>query len=221
MRMHGLVLVAALASLAPDARAQAAEASALITAFDQKWERGAAVVAEIGEMQARDQYLREIMIQGFHQDMSAATRRAYIDGTRETFDRVDDEHTRRLVAILEVISWQDLRALSARAAGQAFSLISHSNDLAFKKRMMAIFEPLALAGEMDGAQFAMLYDDIAQTEGRPQRYATNFDCRDGEYQPNPTEAPEQLNERRAALRMEPMDAYAARMREMYGACPTN
>jgi hypothetical protein len=45
--------------------------------------------------------------------------------------------------------------------------------------------------------------DIAQMEGRLQRYATNFDCHDGELRPNPTEDPDRIDERRAALGMAP------------------
>ncbi|MEJ0060304.1 MAG: hypothetical protein WDM79_12300 [Terricaulis sp.] len=86
---------------------------------------------------------------------------------------------------------------------------------------MTEIEPLARAGEMNGEQFANLYDDVAEGETGLQRYGTNFNCRDGRWQPNPIEAPESVNERRAALRMDTIEAAAAIMQQMYGACPNN
>lgn len=219
--MRTFILAGMLALLSTPAFAQTAPATAteLIAEFDRRLARGEAIVTEIGALHARDQFVREIIIAGFQREMSAETRQAYIEGTRRHFDRVDTESTARLQAILESISWEDLTALSPRAADQAFSLISHSNDLAFKRRMIAVFEPLAQSRRMRGDQVAQLVDDVAVTEERPQVYGTNFECRDGVYQPKPTEDPERLNERRAALGMNTIEDYAATIRQMYGECP--
>jgi len=219
------IRIAAALVFAGPARAQTTSAPAtaaeLIAAFDAKLARGEAIVAEIAAMHARDQFLRQLIIEGFQREMSAETRLAYIEGTRHHFDRIDGANSARLEAILDEISWPELTALSPRAADQAFSLISHSGDAAFKRRMIAVFEPLARAGAMPGERFAMLVDDIAQEEGRPQVYGTNFECHHGVFQPNPTEAPESLNERRAALGMNTSEEYGEAQRRLYSDCPTN
>jgi hypothetical protein len=219
--MRALVLACLFALASTPALAQTAPATAdeLVADFDQRLARGEALVAEIGALHARDQFLRELIMAGFQRQMSGETRQAYIGRTRHHFDAMSAEGTARLSAILETISWEDLTALSPRAADQAFSLISHSNDLAFKRRMIAEFEPLARSGRMLGDQVAQLVDDVAVTEGRPQVYGTNFECRDGVYRPKPTEAPEQLNERRAALGMNTIEEYTVTIRQMYGECP--
>jgi hypothetical protein len=197
------------------------EAAELISNFDAKVARGEQIASEIGAMAGRDQLIRTLIIQGFHNEMSAETRRAYIDGTADTFERVDSENTARLREILQTMSWDELSSLSPRSANDAYTIISHSSDLDFQREMLALFEPLAFAGRMPGDRYANLFDDVAQMEGRLQRYATNFDCRDAEFQPNPYEDPEHVDERRAALHMETLAAYAARQREMYGNCPSS
>lgn len=221
MRVWVLAVVFAFSACAtpPPAASQSSAAGALVSDFDARFERGEAIVAEIGAMHARDRLLRELIMQGFRTEMSGETRQAYIDGTEHHFDRVSAENTRRLRAILNDMSWQDLSALSPSAADQVFSLISHSNDVDFKREMAAQFEPLARAGQMRGDRFAMLVDDIAFSEGRPQVYGTNFECRDGVYQPKETEAPETLNARRAEIRLNSIEEYGAEMRGMYGECP--
>ena len=116
-------------------------AATLIDEFENRVTRGETAVAEIGAIHARDQYLRTLIIDSFKTIRTEATRKAFIDGTRHVFDRVDGENTRRLVAVLDTISWSELQALSPRAADEALSIISHTNDNAFKKRMLAIFMP--------------------------------------------------------------------------------
>lgn len=194
-------------------------AASLTSEFEGKVARGEAVVAEIGAIHARDQYLRALIIESFKTIKTEATRKAFIDGTRSVFDRVDGENTRRLIAVLDTISWSHLLSLSPRAADQALSVISHTNDNAFKKRMLAIFEPLVMSGQMEGQAHANLFDDLALEEGRLQRYGADFDCIDGKHQPRPTEDVAGLDARKAKLGMMPMAEYSAQITKMYGECP--
>lgn len=214
-----LAVAAAMACMGAAAEAQPVPASELIAEFDARLARGEAIVGEIGAMHARDQFVRRLIMQGFQREMTGEARQAYIEGTRHHFDRIDGANSDRLQELLREISWAELVALSPAAGEQAFSLISHSNDTAFKRRMIAAFEPLARAGQMPGDRFAMLVDDVAMEEQRPQVYGTNFRCLDGVYQPHPTEAMDQLNARRAAIGLNSIEEYTASVRSAYGACP--
>ncbi len=202
-------------------QAQPRIAAGPIVAFDADLARGEGVVAEIGAMAGRDRLLREIIMRGFRTEMTGEERQAYIEGTRHHFDRIDGENTARLRVIIREIGWAELNALSPHAADQARTLISHSSDIAFKREMAATFEPLVRAGRMEGDYYAMLIDDIAAMENRPQVYATNFECHHGIYQPKRTENVETLDARRAEIGLPPIAEYTARMREMYGECPAD
>lgn len=113
-----IVLAAGLAfvCLCSPAMAQPAAPDELVGAFDQKLERGERIVADIGAMYARDQYVRQLIMEGFRQEMSGQTREAFIARTEHHFDRIDRQNTRGLQAILRRISWEELMALSPRAA---------------------------------------------------------------------------------------------------------
>lgn len=193
--------------------------SDLAAQFDSELRRGEPIVAEIGAMAARDRLLREIIMRGFRNEMTGEQRQAYIEATRHHFDRIDGENTARLRVIINEFGWAELSAISPNAAQQALSIISHSDDNAFKREMAAIFEPLARSRQMPGEAYANLVDDIALSENRGQIYGMNFECHHGVYQPKPIEAVEGLAARRAEIGLIPMEEYTARLREMYGECP--
>jgi hypothetical protein len=196
-------------------------ASAQIAQFDARLERGEALVAEIGAMHARDRLLREAIIAGFRGASSGEARVAYIEGTRHHFERVDGENTQRLREILSEITWRELHDISPNAAEQSFSLISHSNDLEFKRQMAAQFEPLAREGIIPGDRYANLVDDLALSEENPQVYGMNFECHHGAYQPRPVIDPANLNARRATIGLNSIEDYAAESRALYGQCPAD
>jgi hypothetical protein len=209
----------ALLCAGPALAQQGDGAARLVAEFEAKRARGEALVAEIGAMAARDQFIRDILIQGFQQPMTMQTRQAYIDETEHHFDRIDGQNTARLKEILKEISWTELRTLSPRAANAAYLIISHSSDVAFQREMLAIFEPLAVAGDMNGDQYANLYDDVALGENRLQRYGMNHDCVGGEHRPRAIEDPDHVDARRAAIGLQPLAAYTAQIAQMYGPCP--
>ena len=66
---------------------------------------------------------------------------------------------------------------------------------------MPILEPLALAGEIDGQDYGLMYDRLAVNEGRPQRYGTQVTCKAGKLviDWDNLEDPANADERRRAL----------------------
>ena len=221
MRGAVLAFAIALSACATAEPVPAGPASAQIAQFDARLHRGEALVAEIGAMYARDRLLRETIIAGLREANTAEARQAYIEGTQRHFDRIDGENTRRLREIFAEMSWRDLRDISPSAAEQTFSLISHSNDIAFKKEMAAQFEPLAREGVIPGDRYANLVDDIALEEGSPQVYGMNFACHHGVYQPRPVIDPANLNARRAAIGLNSIEEYTTEAVALYGECPAN
>lgn len=225
--MRVIVLSFALATLCLSAAAQTgstpqeASAAQLIADFDAKLAHGEDTAAAIGEMYGRDQYLRAVIIEEMKRPMSEETRHALLAGAQHAFDRIDGDSTRRLEAILDHMSWEELSALGRQIPDEAFTLISHSSDSAFKRRMVAVFEPLARAGRARGDYVALLADDLAQDDGRPQIYGTNWDCIDGVFQPKPTEDMAHIEQRRAEMHLSTFAEYSAQQRQLYGGCLTH
>ncbi|OJU11506.1 MAG: hypothetical protein BGN86_13130 [Caulobacterales bacterium 68-7] len=135
-------------------------------------------------------------------------------------DAMDQAHEKRLEALMAANpGWFPISVYGQRAAGAALTIVNHSQNLAFRKRAMALMEPLAARGELPG-NYANVYDRTATMEGRLQRYGTqNFRCVNGDYAvPIDVEAPEQLEARRAQLKLEPLAQSFAAMRQIYGPC---
>ena len=221
MRIEVLAFAIGLSACTTSAPAPAGPAGAQIAQFDARLQRGEALVAEIGAMYARDRLLREAIIAGFQDTPTAEARVAYIEGTRQHFDRVDGENTRRMRQIFAEITWRELQDISPNAAEQSFSLISHSSDVEFKKQMVVQFEPLAREGVLQGDRYANLVDDIAISEESPQVYGMNFECHHGVFQPRAVIDPANLNARRAAIGLNSIEEYAADSRALYGECPAD
>lgn len=64
---------------------------------------------------------------------------------------------------------------------------------------MPVLEPLVATGEIDGQSYAMMYDRLALSEGRPQRYGTQMTCVDSRWTVNTLEDPDTVEERRRAM----------------------
>jgi hypothetical protein len=69
--------------------------------------------------------------------------------------------------------------------------------------MLAKLEALP-AGQTDGKRLGYLVDRVAGAEGRAQKYGTQGQCKDGQWIPHESEDPQNLDQRRASLGMEPI-----------------
>lgn len=71
-------------------------------------------------------------------------------------------------------------------------------DLALQLHFLPILAPLVARGEIDGQSYGMMFDRVATSQGRPQRFGTQFRCDGGKWRPYPIEHPDHLEERRKA-----------------------
>lgn len=90
-------------------------------------------------------------------------------------------------------------------ANYAASLIvQHADgDLAFKREILTLLEPLALEGEASKAFFTQAYDRWAAAAKAPQRFGLQGDCKGpGVWEPLPIEDPDHVDARRHAFGIE-------------------
>jgi len=67
-----------------------------------------------------------------------------------------------------------------QAARAAFLIVQHSG-VEHWRRFVPVLEPLVASGEVDGQAYGLMYDRLAQSEGRPQRYGTQVTCKAGKW----------------------------------------
>lgn len=111
---------------------------------------------------------------------------------------VDKALLDELLTMVPAEGWFKKSVYGERAAGAAFLIIQHS-DLENWRRFVPVLEPLVAQGEVEGQSYGLMYDRLAITEGRPQRYGTQMKCKDGRWVVDNLEDPGRVDERRKAM----------------------
>jgi hypothetical protein len=183
-------------------------------------DKNQALASELAGMGAVDQLVRNRWLE-LRKTADEPTRAALKDVWDRRIRPIDEAHVRRLKTLLAARdSWFRQSEVGPQAALAAFLIVQHSDDIGLQKTALASMEPLLAPGEMDKGNYALLWDRIAVTDGRPQRYATQgTDCDGDRYvTPRDLEDPAGLDARRAAMGLEPMSQYLTRLNEGYGRC---
>jgi hypothetical protein len=117
-----------------------------------------------------------------------------------------------LKGVLARIGWFDISRYGEEASQAAWLIVQHADfDPAWQKQVAAELEPRVRRGDMQGKWYAYLVDRIAVNGQALQSYGTQGRCAGpADWQPLPVDDPQRLDERRAAVGLEPIAAYRAR-----------
>lgn len=104
--------------------------------------------------------------------------------------------------------WWTISEVGEEPAYYLWLLVQHADrDPDFQKQALASMETLLADEEVDRANYAYLYDRVAAGTGQPQRYGTQVECADGQFQPKPLEDEANLNKLRASVGLGPIEEY--------------
>lgn len=183
--------------------------------FKRDRARHAEIVTALGAASGRDQFVRSVFvprIAAFGADAGG-----FIEAFQPVITAVDADNADFARKLLDQPGFAVLHAEAPDAAQRIVDLLHHGGTDADKARLLALIEPLAIAGEFDGQSYALMHDRLAESEGRPQRYGTQDACTDGRREIYTLEDPERVDARRAAFGMMPLAEYRAILIEQYGA----
>lgn len=125
---------------------------------------------------------------------------------------VDTRNTQRLREIIEEIGWPTRSKVGAAAEHMAWLLVQHADrDVAFQRRCLSLMERES-ADEVCPTHLAYLEDRILVAEGRPQRYGTQLTMTDQGLDAKALEDPDNVDERRQRVGLEPIADYVRRAR---------
>jgi hypothetical protein len=143
-------------------------------------------------------------------DQRARTRRPL---SWEEVGAVDSANTVFLKGIVAEHGWPGFALVGENAAFAAWLLAQHADrDPAFQNQARALLAAAVEARDADPQHLAYLTDRCLTGKGEPQVYGTQYTDSDGELRPYPIADPAYLDERRAAVGLEPHAEYDARMR---------
>jgi len=128
---------------------------------------------------------------------------------------VDAQLTTELKAIVARHGWPTIAMVGFDASNDAMAMLTHTKDHAWQLALVPRLEKLAAEGKIDGAALATVVDKELVSEGKLQRYGTQFKVVDGKMAMIAVEDPTGLDARRAMVFLAPIKVYEAMLEEKY------
>ncbi|MTB50190.1 DUF6624 domain-containing protein [Lewinella sp. W8] len=124
---------------------------------------------------------------------------------------VDLVNRERLANIIKEYGFPTVKLVGQEAMRGAFMVIQHADrDPDWQRDQLPLVEAAVAAGDLERKDYAYLYDRIQVNSNLPQRYGSQFakvDPVNGVAELAETEDPENLNVRRKAMGMMPIEMY--------------
>jgi hypothetical protein len=128
---------------------------------------------------------------------------------------VDVRLTSEMKEIVARHGWPTIAMVGYAASNDAMTLLTHTPDHAWQASLLPGLEKLSAQGKIDGSMLATVVDKELVSEGRRQRYGTQFKVVDGKMAMVAVEDPEGLDARRATVFLMPIKVYEGMLEQMY------
>jgi hypothetical protein len=128
---------------------------------------------------------------------------------------VDVRLTAEMKEIVERHGWPTIAMVGYESSNDAMVMLTHTPDHAWQASLLPRLEKLSAEGKIDGSGLAMVVDKELVSEGKRQRYGTQFKVVDGKMAMVAVEDPEGLDARRAMVFLMPIKAYEGMLERTY------
>ena len=152
--------------------------------------------------------LRQELLAMMKADQDARVRLLRDDQQAAEFVRaLDRRHTARMHEIVAKFGWPGRSLVGRDGAKAAWLLVQHADhDRAFQKECLGRMHK-SPAGEVEPHDLAYLTDRVLLAEGKPQRYGTQLEAKNGKLEPRLLEEPDRVDERRQSIGLAPLAEY--------------
>jgi hypothetical protein len=127
----------------------------------------------------------------------------------------DNQLTEQLKAIAAKSGWPTIAMVGYEASNDAMTILTHTPDHAWQLSLLPQLEELADTGKIDGSTLAFVIDKELVSEGKLQRYGTQFKFVDGQMAMFGVEDPSALDARRAKAFLMPIEVYKQYLEQGY------
>ncbi len=111
--------------------------------------------------------------------------------------------------------WPVIAMVGIDASNDAMTILTHTPDHAWQASLLPRLEKLSAEGKIDGSALAAVVDKELVSEGKLQRYGTQFKVVDGKMAMIAVEDPAGLDARRAMVFLMPIKAYEEMLEQTY------
>ncbi|MEV7508320.1 DUF6624 domain-containing protein [Streptomyces sp. NPDC091201] len=167
---------------------------------------------------ARRPYAPEIAVDLRHRAEADQRARQYLLRTGEAGDlfQVDAENSAWLKAVVAEHGWPGITLVGEQGADDAWLIVQHADrEPAFQRDVLALLEAAVDDGDASPRHLAYLTDRVLVNSGKPQLYGTQYAGEGENLRPQPVRDADHLDQRRAAMGLEPAASYDQRMRATY------
>lgn len=116
--------------------------------------------------------------------------------------------------------WPKLSVFGTEACHNFWLLVQHQ-PLSVEQQMLPAMGSALAQGEASSTDYAYLFDRVQVDEGNPQHWGTQAHCEGVEAKLYPVDDPAHLEERRAALAMEPVAQYLSPLKSLCARLPNH
>jgi hypothetical protein len=135
---------------------------------------------------------------------------------------IDASLTNELKLIVTGKGWPTISMVGIEASNAAMLILTHTHDHAWQASLLPTLENLADQRKIDASALALVIDKEMVSEGKLQRYGTQFkQMDDGTIAMYGVEDPGGLDGQRARVMLPPIDAYKGMLAQMYHLKVTN
>ena len=127
----------------------------------------------------------------------------------EKQNQIDKKNIARLNEIVQQYGWPGRSLVGEKGSSAAFLIIQHA-ELAQQEKFLPLLKASVAAGDANAIDAAMLEDRVLVGQGKKQRYGTQVHFgpeTGGKWVLQPIEDEEAVDQRRAAIGMEPLATY--------------
>jgi hypothetical protein len=168
-----------------------------------------ALAAELIKMREDDQGVRKAM--GDFSTMPPEKQKKLVMDMSAT----DATLTARLKQIVAQKGWPTISLVGLDASRAAALILIHTEDHAWQKSLLPHLQKLVDQGKIAGDDIALVVDKTLVADGKPQRFGTQFDLKDGAMVMSPVEDRTHLDALRQRYLLPPMAEYTKMLEQMY------
>lgn len=170
------------------------------------------VAASLATRVEIDQALRKALPDLSSSGLSDDDRKAVNIAIWRRIAQIDAENTTYLKSVLPADGWFRNSRDGEQVARDAWLIVQHSPDQAFQREVVTRMASLLTSGEVNGPDYALLYDRTEMFAGRRQRYGSQLECRNGRWMPARLDDPANVDRRRASVGLGPIAQYMEQFR---------
>ncbi|WP_417763488.1 DUF6624 domain-containing protein [Shewanella sp.] len=124
--------------------------------------------------------------------------------TGQDFETLRTKQANRVKEIVAEFGWPTVDMVGEEASQAAWIIVQHADDdKTFQQSMLQVMQPLALAGKINPANYAYLYDRTHS----PQLYGTQGKCEGTNFIPFPVQDIKDIDSRRHEMNMTTAQEY--------------